>query len=344
MKLLVFTQKLDRADPILGFFHQWIVEFAKRCDRVTIIALQVGEYDLPQNVRVFSLGKERGSSKVSRLFYFFQLIWRERKQYDQIFVHMNPEYVVLGASFWKLLGKRILLWRNHPRGGFVIRVAMELSDRIFCTSTQSFVFGNKKTELMPIGINLNLFSPNLTVGRDFGVVLSLGRISRIKNLDLIIKAFGRLSRHHPPLAVSLRIVGEPLSSEDRDYFDELKQLVKNLGIEALVEWRPAIPNAKTVEEFNRCGVFVNATPSGSFDKSIGEAMACGALVVSSNKFLIGKVDSRLIFEENSETDLAEKLLGVMKMSTEDRRRLAQEGLQYVAKEHSLQALMDGLHL
>ncbi|MEK7538915.1 MAG: hypothetical protein AAB552_03680 [Patescibacteria group bacterium] len=58
MKLLILTQKVDQNDDILGFFHGWIREFAKHAEQVTVIALGVGEYDLPKNVRVFSLGKE----------------------------------------------------------------------------------------------------------------------------------------------------------------------------------------------------------------------------------------------------------------------------------------------
>ena len=30
MKLLLVTQNVDRTDPILGFFHQWVEEIAKR--------------------------------------------------------------------------------------------------------------------------------------------------------------------------------------------------------------------------------------------------------------------------------------------------------------------------
>ena len=30
--ILIITQKVDINDPVLGFFHQWIVEFSKRVD------------------------------------------------------------------------------------------------------------------------------------------------------------------------------------------------------------------------------------------------------------------------------------------------------------------------
>ncbi len=59
MKLLILTQKVDKNDDILGFFHGWIAEFARYCEKVTVVALEVHEYDLPRNVKVLSLGKEK---------------------------------------------------------------------------------------------------------------------------------------------------------------------------------------------------------------------------------------------------------------------------------------------
>lgn len=68
MRLLIVTQKVDRDDDLLGFFHQWICEFAKHCDFVTVICLEKGEYALPANVRILSLGKERCGKLEERPF------------------------------------------------------------------------------------------------------------------------------------------------------------------------------------------------------------------------------------------------------------------------------------
>src|SRR3989344_232174 len=116
MRLLIVTQKVDKKDPILGFFHRWIEEFAKNFEKVTVVCLEKGEYNLPTNVKVLSLGKEERRSKAEYISRFYRYIWQERKNYDAVFVHMNQEYVLLGWKFWKLWGKKIFLWRNHARG------------------------------------------------------------------------------------------------------------------------------------------------------------------------------------------------------------------------------------
>ena len=89
MNLLILTQKVNKNDPILGFFHQWIEEFSNRFEKVTVICLQKGEYNLPSNVKVYSLGKESGKSKIKYVKNFFNLILGLNREYDSVFIHMN---------------------------------------------------------------------------------------------------------------------------------------------------------------------------------------------------------------------------------------------------------------
>src|SRR5262245_47547882 len=104
MKLLVVTQTLDLNDPILGFFHRWVEEFAKHFDTVTVIALKVGAHNLPKNVAVHSLGKEIGLERGPRILRYVGLLLRLRREYTHVFAHMNPEYVIGGGLMWRLLG------------------------------------------------------------------------------------------------------------------------------------------------------------------------------------------------------------------------------------------------
>ena len=76
MKLLIITQAVDKNNPVLGFFVRWIEEFAKHFELVTIICLEKGEYELPGNVKVLSLGKEEKKSKFRYLINFYKYIWQ----------------------------------------------------------------------------------------------------------------------------------------------------------------------------------------------------------------------------------------------------------------------------
>ena len=120
MKLLIVTQKVNKNDPILGFFYNWIIKFSEEFESVVVICLEEGDEvaDLPHNVKVLSLGKESGKSRIKYLIRFYKYIWSERGNYDVVFVHMNQIYVVLGGVLWHLLSKKIALWYTHKETSF----------------------------------------------------------------------------------------------------------------------------------------------------------------------------------------------------------------------------------
>ena len=167
MKLLILTQKVDKNDDILGFFHGWIAEFAKHCEKVTVVALEVGDYDLPRNVKIFSLGKENISqkskvykvkSKKKYIINFYKYIWQERRNYDTVFVHMNSEYIVLGGILWRLWKKKIGLWYMHKSVDLKLRLAEKLTHIIFSATPESFRLKTKKLNITGHGIDIEKFS------------------------------------------------------------------------------------------------------------------------------------------------------------------------------------------
>lgn len=336
MKLLICTQKVDKNDPILGFFHRWIEEFAKYCESITVICLQVGTHQLPSNVRVLSLGKEEKKSRFRYLTRFFRYIIRERKHYNTVLVHMNQEYVLLGGLFWKLMGKKILLWRNHYSGNIYTRIAMGFSNHIFCTSRYSFTAHSPKSVLMPVGIDTTVFSPNNSVSIEHNSILLFGRIAPSKRIETVIEAL-RIIVNERHIAVKVTIVGTVLS-RDMAYATELKQLIAINGLNKYIRFLPAVPHEKIPELCRQHSVFVNASPSGMFDKTIFEAMACGMLLLVSSKDLQGQIDDRFIFREEDSKDLADKLVLLVGLSADHRKRdvLVLRGM--VEKRHSITSL------
>ena len=185
MRLLIVTQKVDKDDPVLGFFCGWIQAFAKKVDNIHVIALEVGEYDMPSNVSVHSLGKKKGSitgilDRIKYAINFYKIIFRLRKEYDIVFVHMNQEYVLLAGLLWKIFGKKIMLWRNHAKGSFLTSIAVFWCNKVFCTSPSSYTARFKKTKIMPVGINTDFFKPDVSIRKIPRSILFLGRIAPVK--------------------------------------------------------------------------------------------------------------------------------------------------------------------
>ncbi len=297
MNLLILTQAVDKKNPILGFFHRWIEEFSKNCEHVIVICLESGEFGLPANVRVLSLGKETGCSRLKYLWRFYKYIRQERQNYDVVFVHMNQEYVLLGWKFWRLWGKKIWLWRNHAYGNFWTRLAVRLSDRVFCTSPQSFTAQFKKTELMPVGIDTDFFCPDLAVTKKPHSVLFLGRISPVKRALEFVEWFTGLSNDFTATIAGV------VMTKDREYERVLKLKIKKLRIENRIKFFGVLSQQEARTLYCSHELYVNLTPAGSMDKTILEAAACQTRVKVENSHLkhlelLGGEDLRRYVVEN----------------------------------------------
>ncbi len=334
-KILIVTQKVNMKDPILGFFHRWIIEFAKHYSQVTVICLEQGRHDLPDNVKVLSLHKELGVSKLKYVWNFYKYIWQERKNYDLVFVHMNQEYILLGCIFWMIIGKKILLWRNHPMGSYLTKLAVLWSDQVFCTSKQSFTARYSKTQIMPVGIDTDFFTKQVMDQKPNSIVV-VSRISPIKNIHLIIEALKILAVDGVKFTADF--YGDCLP-KDKEYCSQILNRVSEAGMTDFVRFNAAIPNHKTPEIYSSHEVFINATPSGSLDKTIFEAGACETFVITSNQSLSDVLPKESVFMENDPENLAQNIKNYFSLSSDHKSILVKQIHDFVLEKHSLKKLV-----
>jgi len=330
-RLLIVTQQVDKNDPILGFFHSWIIEFSSRLERVTVVCLQKGAYDFPENVKVLSLGKEEGLSKFGYLLRFYKYIWNERKNYDSVFVHMNQEYVLLGALLWKFFNKKITMWRNHLVGNFLTRVSVMLSDKVFCTSDEAFLAKYKKNKIMPVGIDTKIFLRDKNIDMEPRSILFLSRISPVKRLELILDALYILDKDN--IDFKLSIVGDP-ASKDENYYKKIETQAESLETRGKAIFSKGVPNSDAPKIFNKHEFFVNATQIGSFDKTLLEAMACESLLITSNTAVKNMIPPEFLFREGDAIDMAEKIKFALSLTAEEKEKYRQFSKSHI-KEHNL---------
>lgn len=311
MKLLVLTQKVDRDDPILGFFHRWLEEFSRSVDQVTVICLERGKVSLPKNVKVHSLGKEKKTWRVVRLFRFYKYILAERHNYDAVFVHMNPEYVILGGLIWKAFRKKIALWYMHKAVNWRLRAALALTDLVFTGSSESFRIPSPKVHVLGHGIDTEYFRPaekkqiETPPERQFRV-LSVSRIAPVKDIMTLIRAIQEL-RGRATLPVTLMVVGLPVTEADREYLAELKAYIEREDLKQLVRFVGGVGYQDIVKYYQAADVFVNTSQTGSLDKTVLEAMACNTPVLTSNESFRGVLDETYFFPQGGHRELAGKI-------------------------------------
>ncbi len=355
MKLLFITQKVDKDDAILGFVHNWLEKLSKHFDRIIVICLQKGSYQLPANVEIISLGKElrikdstfakatadkqglRIFSSISYLLNFYRTIFKRKDDYDAVFVHMNSIYVLLGGWLWHQWRKKVVLWYNHKISTFSTRIAFRISDVLLYTSPFAASAKYKKSMIMPAGIDTELFKRNNSIPREKNSILYLGRISPVKNIDVIIGAVNLLDSEN--LDFKMYIVGSPVNREDSFYEKRIHEQAKHLVDKGKVIFKPGVTNNEAIRIYNECEIFVNSTLGGSLDKTVLEAMASEMAVAFSNESFLN-VTSQFFFDDNKPEALAAALQNFFNLSSEEKVKRGRSARIAVQKHHDLDLLIN----
>jgi len=256
MKLLITTQTVDANDPVLGFFVRWIEEFAKHCEKVTVICLNEGAHSLPNTVEVIKLKK---ASRIFRTLDLWRICISHRSEYDTVFVHMNPEYIVATGLLWRGMHKRMSLWYTHKSVTIPLRIAVLFAHTIFTASRESFRLRTKKLRIVGHGIDTDFFSPDASIARG-DWALSAGRLMQSKRHDLAIRQVAQENRE-------IRIAGE---GPERHH---LEALARELG--ARVQFLGALTQSQLRDEYRKAGCLLHTSETGSLDKVVLESLACG---------------------------------------------------------------------
>ena len=339
MKLLITTQIVDKSDPNLGFFHRWIEEFAKHCERVEVICLSEGEHTLPKNVHVHSLGKEKmkTGNGFSRLIYairFNLLIFKLRRTYDTVFVHMNPEYVVLGGWFWKLYKKKISLWYMHRSVTRTLKIAERVVDAIFTASPESFRLQSKQLHIVGHGIDTEKFAHVTKSVREKDAPLRIVTISRIspsKRIIEMLDVLDVLAAQH--ISFSFSIAGGAGTPEDDAYVVKLKEEIAKRSYRNRVIYLGPISHDRVPEILAHGDVFLNLSVTGSLDKAVLEPLLLGIPAVTTNEaFKDVLSEYGLYVDEFDPAKVADAIQESARVDTAPLKK-------YVLRNHSLSVLI-----
>jgi glycosyltransferase involved in cell wall biosynthesis len=338
MRLLIVTQSIDRNDPVLGFFHAWIAGLASEFQSIEAVCLKEGKHELPSSVHVHSLGKEKGRrSRMAYALAFMGYAWDLRHAYDCVFIHMNEEYLLLGGILWKLLGKRVVLWRNHRRGSWRTDVAMILAANVCYTSADAYVARFHHGVQMPVGVDTDLFTPASNLSNPSGV-LFLGRLDPVKRVEEFVNALLIAVRHGARYTAA--VYGDPTDPQST-YAERVRRHAAPLVERKLLSFLPAVSNFEAAGVYRTYAIYVNLTPSGSFDKTIIEAMASGCVVVCSNNAVRNILPNELMTDGTPES-VARAIGFALTMSVAERAEIARASRAYAIEKHSLQLLIGKL--
>jgi glycosyltransferase involved in cell wall biosynthesis len=122
-------------------------------------------------------------------------------------------------------------------------------------------------------------------------------------------------------------------------------MVNDMGLTDTITFAGAVPFERVAEEYHRIDVMVNMSLTGSLDKAVLEAMACGVPVITGNEAFIPLLDAwrdLLLVPSDAPQALADRLRKLIGLPPSERRTLGLALRQIVVEGHSLDRLMDRL--
>ncbi|MBN2728843.1 MAG: glycosyltransferase [Bacteroidales bacterium] len=262
---------------------------------------------------------------------------------DFFHAHYASSYGLLGAlskfhpyyiSVW---GSDILLFPSNAINRKIIRYNFRKADKIIVSSKilkkESAKFTKKDIDIIPFGIDTELFKPLPRQKRDKFVIGTVKSLELIYGIDILIKAFAIVKKSMPDKEFELHLIG---SGNEKDNFQKLAQ---SLNVSDSVKFLNHIKQSELPEAFNQFDIAVYLSRSESFGVSILEASACEIpVVVSATGGLLEVVDNGTTgfhTEPENVNKAAEKIITLIN-DKELRTKMGKAGRLKVIREYTLE--------
>lgn len=344
MRVLMLVQQMDERDWLRAFIVTWVRALAAHVDQLDVLTLENHGAAVPDNVRVYSMGKEQGKNRAREALNFHRHMTRLAPQADVIFSHMTPRYTWLAAPYAALFKKRQVLWFTHRYASPHLRLALAASWRITTATPESFPLASSKVRALGHGIDTDFYAPGDTtsVQSDPFYVVHVARLMPIKHQATLIRALAQVPQAH---AVFVGDVPEGQETHAA-YGQGLKQLAVDLGVADRITFTGGLLAPGVRDWYRRAAVAVNLSPPGLFDKAVLESIATGTpTIVSSHAFdsLLGPEAPQVRLDSPDDVDgLASRLQQLQAQSPDERRAITLAQRERVIAAHSLERLMTRL--
>ncbi|MES2729053.1 MAG: glycosyltransferase family 4 protein [Pseudomonadota bacterium] len=285
MRVLLINFEMDRASPVLAWQARVATALAAQCESVHVLTEKVGSYDAAPNMTVdvmprwpFGIPKRFGGGVLVN----WQL-HRMLKKYpcDVCFIHMAHTWAYRLWPALRLHGLPVLLWYAHGSVSWHLRLATACVEKIITSTAEGFRINSPKKTVIGQAIDTNIFDvpTNRTVRPE---IVYVGRISERKRIILLIDVLNALRQITPEIPWSLKLVGPSLTSADAAYLVSVRKHIAALHLEGCVQIMGSMTSAGTAELYKTAAVHLNVSETGSMDKTVMEALACGCPVVTTN--------------------------------------------------------------
>jgi glycosyltransferase involved in cell wall biosynthesis len=345
MRVLMLTPTIDLADRLnTGFAHDWVKALSRQVENVDVLCRVAGAMDLPSNVTVAGLDSSLSTSRLKLLLAFHRAISRRIRNVDVVFAHFIPPYAIAAVPSARLHGIPLVHWNANKIVHMQMRLAHLLVNRIVTSTPDSYPFSGPKVTVVGQGVDFELFAPPKDPPDGGRVVITVGRLTPSKNLELQIEAASLLLKKPGFEDVTFRAVGdEPWWTHG--YYDELEAYIAKRGLAERFQLLGGKPFAEIAASYQGSTLMLSTSKSGSLDKVVLEAMGCGLPVLATGHVfepLLGEDRDLLLVKDDDPHELAERLAKVLSMDPVERHALGLRLRQHAMENHSLDRLMTNL--
>jgi len=219
--------------------------------------------------------------------------------------------------------------------------------RVEAEQYRSMGVPEEKIEVIPNGIDLSeyavlppkgCFKKKFGISDDEKIVLYLGRIHRIKGIDILVKAFTNVIKKLD--AVRLVIVGP-----DDGYLREVKALIKTLNIDDNVLITGPLYGKDKLEAYVDAEVYVLPSRYETFPMTVLEAYACGKPVIASKvgglPDLVTNGQTGLLVDPGNIVQLTKNILYLLDHA-DGAIEMGLQGKQFVKENFTIKKVTDKL--
>lgn len=285
MNLLIFNLAVDEKHVTLSFALKWIEDLSKRFSHIDVVTMRVGDYKLPSNVSVWSIGSEKTRNKILLLIKFYLIIFKifKKRKIDHVFTHMIPIFAILFWPISFIKNLKNIMWYAHGKAGFIVRIAHLLVHKVVTSTPEGFRIKSNKVKIIGQGADDNIFKlkGHRRTNKSKIHIVTVGRISESKKIQLLIDAvFSWQLKKVKDL--KLTIIGSYTNEKEKIYESFLKSKYKEHINSGKLIFSGKLNPADIPAYLYSSDLFINLSITGSLDKAIIEAMLAGCPVMSSN--------------------------------------------------------------
>ena len=335
----------------------------KRKFDIYVVTIQDGgkfrqELEVTKEIHLISLGKKNRWQLITLFWRFFIVAKKIRPQILHGYLDMsNLRCLLIG----KILGLKVVWgvrssYKNHPKYSWIERwlfkLVIQMSRFPDLIITNSFAgkeyfikSGSSSRNIVVInnGIDIRKFHPNRKAGEKLRIQWG------IKNEQILIGLVGRFDpiKDHPTFIKAAAIVAKqnPLArficigSGNEAYKEELNKQVDGRGLSEKFIWAGHMEDMTAA--YNSLDVLCLSSYGEGFPNAVGEAMACGIPVVTTNvgdaAEIIGDIGK--VVAVGDDQQLAKELIRFAAMPRASLRKLGIKSRERIKQKYSLQFMV-----